>query len=138
MKCISLRAWLARHPQYECIHGFTIIDALCRNSDFIEEVANMCRSFVDAFLATEDHIGTFDVIHGHDWLTSLALEWINKARAIRPFILFTRQSMAGVGIISTTATPAHPSSGVVGSYCSDRVITVRGFETRSHVDVQYS
>ncbi|HOY10607.1 MAG TPA: glycosyltransferase family 4 protein, partial [Candidatus Omnitrophota bacterium] len=44
--------------------------------DFIEEVNNMCRAFVKAFMDTERYIGPFDVVHAHDWLTANALGWI--------------------------------------------------------------
>jgi glycosyltransferase involved in cell wall biosynthesis len=50
------------------------------NPDFIEEVNNMCRSFVDHVFQTEDLIGPFDVIHAHDWLASNAMVWIKQGR----------------------------------------------------------
>ena len=33
---------------------------------FVEEVEEMCRSFVWHFFQTEDHIGHFDVVHAHE------------------------------------------------------------------------
>lgn len=54
--------------------------------DFIEEINNMCRSFVDCFFQTEDYIGRFDIIHCHDWLTTNALAWIKKGRPRRSVI----------------------------------------------------
>jgi glycosyltransferase involved in cell wall biosynthesis len=40
----------------------------------------MCRSFVWHFLKTEDHIGRFDVVHGHDWMAANAVGWIKDGR----------------------------------------------------------
>jgi len=69
------------HAGYERIHGVHYHRCpFAPHPDFIEEVNNMCRSFVDCFLKTEDHIGPFDIIHAHDWLTTNALVWIKEAR----------------------------------------------------------
>ena len=46
----------------------------------MDEVQEMCRSFVWHFLQTEDHIGHFDVVHGHDWLAASAMAWIKEGR----------------------------------------------------------
>ena len=62
------------HQLYECMDG--VHYHRCPyplHSDFIEEVNNMCRSFVHYFFQTEDYIGHFDIIHCHDWLTTNAL-----------------------------------------------------------------
>jgi glycosyltransferase involved in cell wall biosynthesis len=48
--------------------------------NFVEEVNNMCRSFVHHLYQTEDYIGAFDIIHAHDWLASNALIWIKQGR----------------------------------------------------------
>ena len=48
--------------------------------NFFEEVNDMCRSFAGHFFQTEDYIGSFDVIHGHDWLTANAVGWIKEGR----------------------------------------------------------
>jgi glycosyltransferase involved in cell wall biosynthesis len=48
--------------------------------NFVEEVQQMCRSFVWHFFRTEDHIGRFDVVHGHDWLGASAMTWIKDGR----------------------------------------------------------
>jgi glycogen synthase len=50
------------------------------NSDFIEEINNLCRSFVHHFFAAEDKYGMFDIVHAHDWLTSNAAVWIKDCR----------------------------------------------------------
>ena len=50
------------------------------NVDFVEEVNNMCRSFVDHVFEVEDRFGAFDVIHGHDWLAANAMIWAKQGR----------------------------------------------------------
>ncbi len=50
------------------------------HSDFVEEVNNMCRSFVHHVFQTEDFIGPFDVVHAHDWLAGNAMIWIKQGR----------------------------------------------------------
>jgi glycosyltransferase involved in cell wall biosynthesis len=52
--------------------------------DFVEDVNNMCRAFVDRVFAIEDLRGRpFDVVHAHDWLTANAMIWIKRGRGRR-------------------------------------------------------
>jgi glycosyltransferase involved in cell wall biosynthesis len=51
--------------------------------DFVEEVNNMCRSFVDHLFEVEDRNGPFDAVHGHDWLAANAMIWIKQGRGRR-------------------------------------------------------
>ena len=44
--------------------------------DFVDDINNMCRAFVDSVFAVEDRIGAFDVVHAHDWLAANAMIWI--------------------------------------------------------------
>lgn len=50
------------------------------NGNFVEEVHDMCRSFVHHLFRTEDFIGAFDVVHAHDWLAANALIWVKQGR----------------------------------------------------------
>jgi len=50
------------------------------NPNFIAEMNNMCHSFAYHFSQTENVSGTFDLIHGHDWMTANALAEIRNAR----------------------------------------------------------
>jgi glycosyltransferase involved in cell wall biosynthesis len=114
------------HPHYENIHGVHYHRcAFTGNPDFIEEVTNMCRSFVDAFLQTEDYIGRFDVIHGHDWLTAQALEWINKARPHKTIFTMhsTEYGRCGNNFYGGNSNRVRHLEWL-GSFCSDRVISV--------------
>ena len=66
---------------YERIHGVHYHRCAFRlNSNFIEEINDMCRSFVHHVFKTEDYIGAFDIVHAHDWLTANAMIWIRQAR----------------------------------------------------------
>src|ERR1700745_2024320 len=68
-------------PQYALIDG--VHHHRCPfdlHPDFVEEVNNMCRSFVHYLFQTEDGLGPFDLIHAHDWLTANALIWIKRGR----------------------------------------------------------
>jgi len=48
--------------------------------NFIDEIAAMCRSLVWHFFETEKHLGHFEVVHSHDWLTADAARWIKQQR----------------------------------------------------------
>jgi len=50
------------------------------NPNFITEMNNMCHSFAYHFFQTENVAGTFDLIHGHDWMTANALAELRNAR----------------------------------------------------------
>lgn len=55
--------------------------------NFVEEINNMCRSFVHHVFQAEDYMGrAFDVIHAHDWLVGNAMIWIKQGRR-RPSIM---------------------------------------------------
>ena len=47
------------------------------NGSFVDEVNEMCRSFVHHVFRTEDYMDApFDMVHAHDWLTANAMIWI--------------------------------------------------------------
>lgn len=50
------------------------------HDDFVEEINNMCRAFVDRVFTVEDMEGSFDLIHAHDWLAANAMIWIKQGR----------------------------------------------------------
>lgn len=94
--------------------------------DLVDEVQEMCRSFVWHFLRTEDHIGSFDVVHAHDWLASNAMVWIKEARPGHRAILTMHSTEYGR---SGNHFWAGPSARIRdherhGTYCADRVIAV--------------
>lgn len=53
------------------------------NPNFIAEIENMNRSFINHLWQTEDYIGPFDIVHAHDWLTAKSLAWAKDGRGRR-------------------------------------------------------
>lgn len=98
------------------------------NSTLVDEVQEMCRSFVWHFTQTEDHIGHFDVVHAHDWLASNAMVWIKQGRPNHKALLTMHSTEYGrcgnnfYGGISARIRDHERH----GTYCADRVIAVSG------------
>lgn len=113
-------------PTYECVHGVHYHRCpFILTPDFVDEVNNMCRSFVQTCFDVEGVSGPFDIIHAHDWMTSNAAVWIKEARQ-RKFV-FTMHSTEygrnGNRFFHGAADriQAHERHG---TYCADHVITV--------------
>ena len=67
----------AGQPPYERIFGVRYHRCgFALDPDFVEEINEMCRSFVDRVFQTENVIGAFDIVHAHDWLAANAMIWI--------------------------------------------------------------
>jgi len=114
------------HPQYEKIYGVHYHRCpFGTNPDFVEEVNNMCRSFVDAVFATEDHIGAFDIIHAHDWLTANALAWIKEGRSRHSIFTIhsTEYGRCGNNNFGGNSERIRHLEWL-GTYCADHVIAV--------------
>jgi len=96
------------------------------NGSFVDEIQEMCRSFVWHFFQTEDFIGHFDVVHAHDWLASNAMVWIKEGRPNHRTVLTMHSTEYGR---SGNAFWDGPSARVRdherhGTYCADRVVAV--------------
>ena len=66
---------------YELIHG--VHYHRCKfdlNPNFVDEVNNMCGSFVHRLLEAEGVGGPFNIIHAHDWLAANAMIWVRQQR----------------------------------------------------------
>ena len=115
-----------QHSYYERIYGVHYHRCPYPSSpDFIEDVNNMCRSFVQNFLATEDHIGPFDIIHAHDWLTSNAAVWIKELRGHKTIMTFHSTEYGRCGNMFFDGKSARVRDHERhGSYCADKVIAV--------------
>lgn len=62
---------LAQHSVHYGVHYHECPFQL--NSDFVQEMQNMCNSFIGSLNATEEFMGQmFDICHSHDWLTAKA------------------------------------------------------------------
>lgn len=115
------------HAQYDNIYGVHYHRCPFASShNFIDEVNNMCRSFVHSFFQTEDFCGHFDVVHAHDWLASNAMCWIKEGRRDHKALLTVHSTeygrcgnnFYGGGSARIRDHERH------GTYCADRVITV--------------
>jgi len=114
------------HPWYEKIHGVHYHRCpFPANQNFLDEVQGMCRSFVDAFFQTENHIGRFDLIHAHDWLTAQCLVWIKERRGIKSMFTIHSTEYGRCG----NHFYGGNSEGIrhlewLGTYAADHVIAV--------------
>jgi glycosyltransferase involved in cell wall biosynthesis len=95
------------------------------NPNFVDEVNNMCRSFVHHCFAVEDSIGAFDIVHAHDWLASNAAVWAKEGRRRRAVLTMHSTEYGRNG------NRFHAGQSVRvqdherhGTFCADRVITV--------------
>ena len=94
-------------------------------ANFVDEINNMCRSFVHVFFAVEDHVGRFDVIHAHDWLASNAVVWIKEGRKHKAVLTMhsTEYGRNGNRFFAGQSARVQDHERH-GTYCADRVITV--------------
>lgn len=115
------------HAQYERIHGVYYHRVpYAGHSDFVEDINNMCRSFVTTVFQVEDYMGAhFDVVHAHDWLASNAMVWIKQGRGRKGILTIHSTEYGRCG----NNFWGGPSARVReherhGTFCADRVITV--------------
>ncbi|MBC8366033.1 glycosyltransferase family 4 protein [bacterium] len=94
--------------------------------DFVDEINNMCRIFVDKAFEIEDSSDEpFDIVHAHDWLTANAMIWIKQGRGRRSIITIHSTEYGRCG----NSFPGGQSNRVreqerAGTYWADRVICV--------------
>ncbi|MGD0091354.1 MAG: glycosyltransferase family 4 protein [Planctomycetota bacterium] len=113
-------------PLYSCIDGVHYHRCPFQlNANFVDEVNNMCRSFVRACFEVEDHIGGFDIVHAHDWLASNAAVWAKEGRGKRTVLTMHSTEYGRNGnrffggqFVRVQDHERH------GTYCANRVITV--------------
>ena len=98
------------------------------NRNFVDEIQNMCRSFVHHVFATENYMAAaFDIIHAHDWLASNAMVWIKQGR-MRKAILTIHSSEYGrcANNFWSGQSARIREHERHATYCADRVIAVSG------------
>jgi glycosyltransferase involved in cell wall biosynthesis len=95
------------------------------NSNFVDEVNGMCRSFVHHLLETERVIGAFDIVHAHDWLAANAMIWIQQARRRRGVLTIhsTEYGRCGNRFCGGQSARIRYQESA-GIYWAERVITV--------------
>ena len=113
--------------QYSNIHGVHYHRVpYSGDRDMINDINNMCRSFVDSVFCVEDYMGAhFDIVHAHDWMTANAMVWIKQGRGRKGVITMhsTEYGRCGNNFYDG------PSKRIMdhernGTYCADKVITV--------------
>ena len=113
-------------PHYDNIHGVHYHRCSFQLSPvFVDEVNNMCRSFVAAFYSVEDSVGKFDIVHAHDWLASNAVVWIKEGRGRKAVLTMhsTEYGRNGNKFFGGQAVRVQDHERH-GTFCADRVITV--------------
>ena len=115
-----------QQPPYDCVHGVHYHRCpFPLNPNFVDEVNNMCRSFVHTFFAVEDYVRRFDIVHGHDWLASNAVVWIKEGRGRKTILTMhsTEYGRNGNRFFGGQSSRVQDHERH-GTYCADRVITV--------------
>jgi glycosyltransferase involved in cell wall biosynthesis len=111
---------------YDCIHGVHYHRcSFALNPNFVDEVNNMCRAFVQACFNVEDSVGPFDILHAHDWLTSNAVVWAKEGRKRKAILTMhsTEYGRNGNRMYGGMAARIQDHERH-GTYCADRVIAV--------------
>ncbi len=113
--------------QYSNIHGVHYHRVpYSGDADIVNDVNNMCRSFVDSVFATESYMGAhFDIIHAHDWMTSNAMVWIKQGRGRKGVVTMhsTEYGRCGNNFYGGRSQRIMDHERH-GTYCADKVITV--------------
>ncbi len=95
------------------------------NSNFVQEINNMCASIVHHVFQTEDYIGAFDVVHAHDWLTSNAMAWIKQGRGRKTVLTIhsTEYGRCGNNFYNGQSNEVLEYERA-GTYIADKVVAV--------------
>ena len=114
-------------PAYDNVHGVHYHRCPFQLSpSFVDEVNNMCRAFVHRFHEVEDFVGRFDIVHAHDWLAANAVVWIKEGRGRKAVLTMhsTEYGRNGNRHFAGQAKRVEDHERH-GTFCADRVITVR-------------
>ena len=95
------------------------------NHSFVDEMNNMCRSFVGRFDGVQRASGRFDIYHAHDWLASNSMVWVKQGFGTRGILTVhsTEYGRCGNHFHSGTSRRIMEHERH-GTYCADRVIAV--------------
>ncbi|NLG19623.1 MAG: glycosyltransferase family 4 protein [Fibrobacter sp.] len=94
--------------------------------DIVDDVNNMCRSFVDAVYHQESYQGAgFDIVHAHDWMASNAMVWIKQGRGRKGIITIhsTEYGRCGNNFYGGRSQRIMDHERHA-TFCADKVITV--------------
>jgi glycosyltransferase involved in cell wall biosynthesis len=94
------------------------------NPDFMMEMNNMCRSFAYHFVQIENVSGTFDIIHGHDWMTANALAELRNASGKRTVFTLHSTEYGRCGNVFYEGQSRHIRNlEWYGGFVADKIIT---------------
>lgn len=113
-------------PLYDSIHGVHYHRCPFQlHPNFVDEINNMCRSFVHHFFQVEDHSGRFDIVHAHDWLASNAAVWAKEGRGRKAVLTIhsTEYGRNGNRFFGGQSVRVQEHERH-GTYVADKVITV--------------
>jgi glycosyltransferase involved in cell wall biosynthesis len=113
-------------PRYDNLDGVHYHRcAFPLSPNFVDEINNMCRSFVQEFFSVEDHVGQFNLVHAHDWLAANAVVWIKEGRGRKAVLTMhsTEYGRNGNRFLGGQCVRVQDHERH-GTYCADRVITV--------------
>ncbi len=108
------------------------------HANFVDEINEMCRSFVHHLFPTEDVVGAFDVVHAHDWLAANAMIWIKQGRGRKGILTIhsTEYGRCGNNFHGGQSARIREQERA-GAYWADRVIAVSA-AIRDEVKWMYS
>jgi glycosyltransferase involved in cell wall biosynthesis len=112
--------------QFERVHGVHYHRCpMPLNPNFVDEVNGMCRSFAHHFAGVEDLVGTFDLVHAHDWLSANAMIWVKQGRGRRGVLTMHSTEYGRAGNVFHVGQAAREREQErAGTYWADRVIAV--------------
>ena len=113
-------------PAHDCIDGVHYHRCFYpQHRDFVDDVNNMCRSFVDRLFEVEDFIGKFDIVHAHDWLGANAMIWIKQGRGHKTVLTIhsTEYGRCGNAFYNGRSVRVREQERA-GTYWADAVIAV--------------
>jgi glycosyltransferase involved in cell wall biosynthesis len=113
------------HDLVENVHYHRCTYAV--HHDFVDDINNMCRAFVDRVFEVEDFIGHFDIVHAHDWLAANAMIWIKQGRGHKCLLTIHSTEYARCGnAYHSSRSHRICDQERAGTYWADRVIAVSG------------
>lgn len=95
------------------------------DSNFVQEIQNMCLSLKHRFGEVNSYIGGFDIVHAHDWLTSNAMAWVKEGHGNKSILTMHSSEYGRCGNNfydgQSQLVRDHERHG---TFMADRVITV--------------
>jgi glycosyltransferase involved in cell wall biosynthesis len=95
-------------------------------SSLVDEVLAMCRSLAWHFFETEKHLGRFEVVHCHDWLTAEVVRFVKQDSSQRRVVLTmhsTEYGRCGNNLWGGSSVRIRECEWH-GTYAADQVIAV--------------